>query len=545
MSAPSSLVEAHSEHTPSPRRRQSAVPALARVEAVRLLRHPAFLVAIALYLAPWLYDLAIGDPAHRFPVLHDASWSSQFLLLLPAAGVLLAANQAALRSQRHGAEEAYQVLVVDRVARAGAHLLSLVPAVLGALVLSALRIAYLAAQPGAAGEVRPLEVLAGPACVLLAGCAGVLASTITRSAAAAPLLIVGLAAVTVTAAVNDTAAWRWLSLIANQNENASPLPTPLIERPAGTHLLWLTCWAALLAVAALLVSRLRSPSPRGPVASRAVAVVALVGILVTGILQISAGSATMKDREAAYTRHPAAYQTCDTRAHITYCAFPDFTSRVGEWAQVTAGVLRNTPPTIATDSYAVRQRVFPSGAVVTSSEDPSALPPLADWAADDLAAGTPNAVTVDTDWSEGAAGGDRGSDAVLAFAASFAYRAVVGTVPDQPRLTMVCGARAMLVVWLAAQATPGTADALASLRRRSFGPLTLPLLGSAAGLAFEPQGQDLAFALVDHPPADLAERIIAGWDQLSAADTSAEQAADLLGIHLPTSPDDYSEIAGC
>jgi hypothetical protein len=176
----------------TPSRGRSAILALARVESVRLLRHPALPAATALYAAFWLYDLATGDRAHRFPVLQDESWFIHLPLLLVAAGVLLAANQGALRSHRNSTEPAYEVLVVGRPQRVYAHLLSLLPAVGLSLLLTVARIGYLSAQPGAVGEVRPWELLAGPLCVLLAGVVGVLLSTLATAGAIAPMALVGL-----------------------------------------------------------------------------------------------------------------------------------------------------------------------------------------------------------------------------------------------------------------------------------------------------------------------------------------------------------------
>lgn len=49
----------------------------------------------------------------------------------------------------------YDVLVVGRPRRVCAHLLSLLPAALFALLLTAGRIGYLAARAGAVGETRP------------------------------------------------------------------------------------------------------------------------------------------------------------------------------------------------------------------------------------------------------------------------------------------------------------------------------------------------------------------------------------------------------
>jgi hypothetical protein len=517
-------------------RGRSAVFALARVESVCLLRHPALLAATSLYAAFWISDLATGDDAHRFPVLQDESWFIHLPLLLVAAGVLLAANQGALRSHRNSTEPTYEVLVVGRAQRLCAHLLSLLPATLLSLLLTVARIGYLAGQPGAVGEVRPLELLAGPLCVLLAGVVGVLLSTFARSAAIAPMVLVGLGMLTFVGALNTGSEWRWLGLLAFENENAAPLPTVLVDRPAAAHLLWLVALTALLSAAAVLRA-----GGRGA-ALKAVAALALAGALAAGFTQTGGISPAAADKRVAFTEHPAAQQNCTTRNGITYCAFPGFEKWTEEWGKVTEGVLRYVPRDMARSGYAVRQRVFPAGG--TSSD--GVAPPLESWTHDDAAAGTPGAVTVGTDWSDGATGGDGRSDAVTGFAAEFAYRVVTGKVPDQPRLSMVCGARAVLVLWLAGEATPGTQDALRSMRDRTFGGgLSMPLLNSAAGFSFEPRAAAFAFDLIDHPAERSTAAITANWAELTAPGTSVDRAAELLGVKAPEAVAAADRVAGC
>ncbi|MEV0533083.1 ABC transporter permease [Kitasatospora sp. NPDC050463] len=519
---------------PGPRGRATVV-ALARVEAVRLLRHPAVLAALALYAGFWGYDLATGDAGNRFPVLQDASWSVHLPLLLLAAGVLLAANQGALRAHRNGTEPVYEVLVVDRARRVGAHLLATVPVVLLAALLTAARVGYLAARPGAAGEVRVLDVLAGPGCVLLAGAVGVLLAVLATAPAIAPLALVGLGMLTFAGAVNSSADWRWFGLVAVENENAAPLPASLVDRPAGAHLLWLAALTAVCAVAAVVRAGARGTG------WKVAGALALVVALVAGFLQLSGVAPDVAERRTAFTERPAAQQSCTTRSGISYCAFPGFEVWTGEWADVAEGVLRHVPQDAAHGPFAVRQRIFPAG----GSSSSGVAPPLKAWAADDAAAGTPGAVTVGTDWSDGAAGGDRRSDAVAGFAVQFAHRVVAGRVPDQPRLEMVCGARSVLVLWLAAEATDGTGDAMRSLRARSWGGISLPLLGSATGLSFEPRGATAAYELIGRPAEQTAAKVAEHWAELTAPGTSVARAAELLGIPAPAEDGDSAAVAGC
>ncbi|MFJ8044093.1 hypothetical protein ACIRBX_26685 [Kitasatospora sp. NPDC096147] len=517
-----------------PRGGPAAVAGLARVEALRLLRHPAVLAATALYAAFWLYDLVTGDAANRFPVLHDESWSLHLPMLLVAAGVLLAANQGALRAHRNGTESLFEVLTVDRARRTSAHLLAVLPAALLALLLTVVRIAYLAGRPGAAGEIRPWDLAAGPLCVLLAGVVGVLLAVLATSAAVAPMAVVGLGVLTFAGALNTGAGWRWLGLVALEDQNAASLPVVLTDRPAAWHVLWLTALALLLSAAAVLRT-----GGRGPWVT-AVTAVALAGTLTAGVVQTGGVSTEVADRKAEFTTHPAAHQTCEVDGNLTLCAFPDFEAWRSEWRAVGAGVLRETPATVAAAPYAVRQRVFPQG-----NGSSGVAAPLADWARDDAAAGLTAAVTVGTDWSDGAAAGDRQGDAVAEFATAFAYRVVTGGVPDQPKLSMVCGSRAVLVLALAGRATPGTKEALQSVRDRTFGGLSFPLLGSSSGLSFEPRAAKLAFTLVNRPTGGGAPAIAANWAELSAPGTSVDRAAELLGVPAPAALAEGEQVAGC
>ncbi|MFE3906341.1 hypothetical protein ACFXPY_40370 [Streptomyces sp. NPDC059153] len=135
---------------------------------------------------------------------------------------------------------------------------------------------------------------------------------------------------------------------------------------------------------------------------------------------------------------------------------------------------------------------------------------------------------------------------VVEFATGFAYRAVTDKVPDQPRLTMVCGARATLVLWLAGQATPGTREALRSTRERTFGGgISLPLLNSAAGLSFEPRAANFAFDLIDHPAKHNTAAVTANWAELTAPATTVDRAAQLLGVKAPPAIPEAGQVAGC
>lgn len=511
---------------------RAGVLALARVESVRLLRHPAVLGGFAAYLLLWGYAVLGGDGADRYPVLQDSSRFVQVPLLLPAAGVLLAANLGALRAHRHGVEPVFAVMGLGHRARTAAHLLAVVPAAVLSALLVCARIGYLAAQPGAVGTVQWAEVATGPAVVLFAGVLGVLTARLSSSPAAASLVLALLAVFTFLAAVQNTARWRWLAVVANENESAQPLPSDLLGRPAGAHLLWLTALAAACACGALLCGR-PDRAPEGPrrgvgalwTAAAVAAALALLG----GALQMRPASDALQRARAAATEHPAARQHCEKRRNVTYCAFEEFTPRAEQWDGVVRGVLARTPDDVAKAPYAVRQRIFRAG-VETGSSVPL---PYAAWDADDRRAGTLATVPVGTAWSAGSAGQDTESDAVAEFSVLFAYRAVTGAVPDTPRVDTVCGSRAVLTLWLAGQATAGSGAALRDLESRSTGGLTVLVLMSATGVGFDAPEVRFAQDLLAQPDDRIGARVRASWAELSAPDTTTDRAAQLLGVRAP------------
>ncbi|MFI9254511.1 ABC transporter permease [Streptomyces sp. NPDC053069] len=520
---------------PGPRptvRTRGAVAALARTEALRLLRHPAFLASVAAYLALWAYDLTLGADAQRYPVLQDSSRTGQPPLLLIAAGTLLAADFGVLRGRRHGVEPVYAVLVLGRRARAAAHLLALLPAVALAAALAVARILHLAALPGAVGTIDWAEVATGPAAVLFAGVLGVLLARLSGSLATASLTVAGLAVLTFVAAVQNTSGWRWLTLVAIEDEFAQPLPSVLLARPAGWHLLWLAALSAVCAAFALLRDE-RDTAPGAPSRTTGAlwtcAALAAVLAALAGALQLRPVPDDIARARTLATEHPAREQDCSTRGHVTYCAFPEFTGRIRQWDGVVRGILHRTPAQTADARYAVRQRLFHPGSQASSGQP---LPQAA-WDADDRRAHTPGAVPVGTWWSAGSAGADAESDAVAEFSALFAYRTVTGAPPHEPRIDTVCGSRAVLTLWLAGQATDETRAALRDLASRTTGGLSLLVLDSSTGLAFDARESTYAVDLLKRPADDIGAKVRAAWSELTAPDTTTDRAATLLGVPAP------------
>jgi hypothetical protein len=170
---------------------------------------------------------------------------------------------------------------------------------------------------------------------------------------------------------------------------------------------------------------------------------------------------------------------------------------------------------------AVRQRVF-------LLKDNGVLPsaPTGQWRADDAAAGTPDAVSVGTRW------GDSRSAAQLA--ALVAYRLIVGTGPTAD--PTVCGARGVLVGWLAGQASAHANTGLRKLAADHRGGgegVFIDEVQSTSGIQIPDRELAFALALLDRPADEIGARVQQSWDELTAPGTTVDRAAVILGVPAP------------
>jgi hypothetical protein len=497
---------------------RGAVLALARVEAARLL-HPLVRLALALYLVWTLWrGLHTAGP----PVLQDVDRGTQSDMQLLGLVTLVLANLAALRSHRHDTEAHFAVLVLRPRQRTAAHLLSVLPMGVLAAVIVAARFGSASARPGAVGHGSVFELASGPAAVLLLGGAGVLLARLSSSSFTAPIAVLVLIAI-VYVFVNQGPAWaRWL-LPVRVEDGADPLPSSLLGRPAGWHVLYLLAFAVLLGAAAVLRSGGRAAAVRAT---------ALGALVVTAGAAVAQGMAPADSVVAARqraTERPAGTQSCRAIGPTTYCSFPEFAPWAGRWDAVVRRVRALVPGDAGREPLTVRQHVYaeagPSG---LDGADP-VPPPAGSWPADDRAAGTPGAVTV------GTAPGGSADELVLATGA--AYALVTGRTPGDAGRGAMCDGRGVLVLWLAAEATSRTGDDLASAVSRVDGGGVLvesPAHGTGESvLRLRDQGFAVVRALLDRPRADVERRVGASWAELSAPGTSTGRAARLLGVRAP------------
>ncbi|MBM0206510.1 hypothetical protein JNW90_28540 [Micromonospora sp. STR1s_5] len=405
---------------PSTDGRRQALLALARFEAVRMLRHPLTIAAALLFLGPWLWGWLPGS-ANRYPALPDELITIQ-LLTLPILGgsALIVANLVTLRAHRHKVDVSYDVLVLPPAWRVGGFLLALLSLAGLSLLLVGIRVGLSAMLPGAAGSVDVATLVTPPALTLLLGAVGVLCGVLIRSVLIAPLavlLVLVLEYVAIMPSIIET-GWRFL-LPVYASEFSVPVPAGVSDRPAARHLAYLVGITLLLATAVLARANARRP-------------VVAAGLSVGLILAVGGGLAQSRpDPDMAAARatvedRPASIQSCVTRTDVTYCFFDGFGGYVSGWDSVVTSVRAVVPDSAASAGppLAVRQRtsldeISWQGRSGSIAED---LRVVAGWKAADAAAGTPEAVQVGTQW------GDDRSSAVLA--AGVAYRLMAAEAYD-------------------------------------------------------------------------------------------------------------------
>jgi hypothetical protein len=482
-----------------------AVSALARVEARRLLLHPLVLAALVAYLTFLLWPGSV--PENDYPVLQDIDRETQLGQVLLGLAVMIAANLAVLRSHRHGTDEYFGVLVLEPWQRTCAHVISVLPTVLVGTLIVAGQFTAAALKPGAVGHGSVFELLTGSLLILLPAVLGVLLGRVVRSAFVAPLVAVTfLAGTFVFAASWGTVAWlRGMAPVVFDG-GARPLPSDLLGRPAGWHALYLLALSVLAAAGAV-----RASGGRGRVV-QATALGALGAVVAAVVFQGMAPSDAVREAREVATRDPAAVQECERRGVTTYCAFPEFTPWIDEWARVAdkARSLAGEPE--RTRALTVRQKV-------AALDGPSGIA--------ELSPAAPGELTASTAW---------GGKLELEFAASVARGLVVG---DERYRGAHCDARGVLMVWLAVRATRN-GEAMFAMTGDNF---NSPGMIQAPVTAISLRGREYAVIqrLLAEPQGEVERRVKTSWAELSTPGTTTDRAATLLGVTAPAQTADDRE----
>jgi hypothetical protein len=524
---------------PAGGRSHRAMLALAMVESRRLLRHPAVLAAAA-----FSAGLLWASGHHIVPVLSRSDIATQIPLAPLAAAALLATNLAALRAHRDGADDLYGATRLSVASRTLAHLGSVLALVaLGAALVGA-DLAWLARVPGRSGAPNPAELATGPALIALFGCLGVLLGRVRRSVTVAPLALAGLAvgsfALNLPGFNERAVAWLGALVVVH----GDPWPAALLGRPAAWHLAYLLGGAAAtgaLAVAlAVWRGQARALAGRRAHAVTATVLAAVLAVTVTAaVAQTRPPSAAVAARRVAAAGRPAAKQVCGRRGPAVYCVFPGFQPQISLWEPVVRAVLASVPPAVTAGApVVVAQRIDLGG--MTLSQLALAL------AQRKAFRGQPVA-PVGTAW--GRSGRTLGASQ-LRLAGAIAARIVGLPAPELPQLppTQVgevqlgrpaVDARAVVALWLAAQAGPQAAAEL----RRSMGQMGIVGdVGEAFKLTDQADWDDpawggregqYALALLDRPAGQVRETLRRNWALLTSPATTLARLAEVFGLQPP------------
>ncbi|WP_328872297.1 ABC transporter permease [Streptomyces sp. NBC_00287] len=490
-----------------PRDSWASVFTLARFEARRLLLSPPVLVAFAVYIA-WIVWQTL-DSYDGFPALQDADRDTQSSPLLVGLAVLLSVNLAVLRSRRRDTDRHFDVLVVTTWRRTVAHVLSVVPAVLLTAVCVGVQFGWEALKPGAVGHGSPGELLVGPLTVLLFGTLGVLLARVLKSAFVGPLLVVFFLFFLVLGVAPGGAesGTRWLHPVVGESSSET-LPSDLLGRPAAWHALYLLGLGLAVGVLAVLAGGGRRLKTVYAALGGAMALV-----LVGAVAQSGGEPASLTAAREKATVDPE--QTCVQRGRSTYCAYPEWTPRVGTWAQVVDEVAELAGGTAHEQRLLVRQRVE---ARYGLSGD-GALQPLS----------TAHEVTVGTRW-----GGNR----VPEFSSAVAAVLVAGSEQAGSEL---CDGRMVTVMWLALGWQDQPMDALRKVRLDDSVSGSAIVLQPTDPLSMSAAQTDVVRTLLTRPRGEVTAQVKAHWPELTAPGVTTAQAAELLGVKGITEKDGCQE----
>ncbi|MPV50658.1 hypothetical protein GCG21_11710 [Pseudactinotalea sp. HY160] len=479
---------------------------------------------MALITIPWVLDLFNGS-ATSFRVLSHESANIQLPLLVLAAAAYLVTHQATIRPYRTGAILSEGAMPLPHWARslaAGMGLLSF--AVLGMLLAMA-RLTMFSLSEGAAGSLAIFEVLTVPAFVVAAGAIGMLIGRALRSAVAGILLFAVLAGGVIAAFYTASSA-SWLSLMVPLDPlDPGVLPSSLIDRPAGWHLLWLATLIVVVLVAALLIDRL--PAKVGA----PVLAIALAGATVAGAMQSQGPSPSVLGERAGVFLNPADLQNCRTIGIDRFCSFPEFESRIPAWKDVVDGVRSAVPTELtAQGSIAVRQSLD----AVNGPMDSQGSLPLAVWAREGPLDEALATIPAPMSWAATGDGRLEEHD-VLSFAVDVSATMVEGVPePSDHTIVALCDAPAFLVLWGAARADQSTEAAFGGfLGSSQGGAVWTTTVRSSAGYSFSPSEVDLVAQLLAQP-RDVADQAVASLgESLTNLDADIMEVAHLLNMPAP------------
>lgn len=548
---PAPLIGAAREHG----RALPVALAAGRVEARKLLRHPASIVGAVLALA-----IPVVATWNDMPVLNRYDALTNESLIPFGVGVLVAAHLGTMRARRHRTTELFDSLAATDATMTAAHLIAVGFAAGFALLLVAGELAFMLAIGGVTAP-RPEVVMIGPALVAFAGAFGVALGRWAPRLFAAPLGLTGIvAACTVLMASNSADGKAWLSLwVVSDALNGTV--SELSLRPYGWRLLYITGLAVVAAAIAFTRHR------RQRIAALGLALTAMTGTAFAGYQEMKLVPRSERRVLAAQAVEGYGDRSCREHASIRYCTFRGYEDWIDRWREPIEGALAATPTEARPDDL----RIIQSPSDNENWDQRANIILVRHFRRErrkaELASGT--VINPSLHWGRNSAEG-RSELALALLTAAHAtgidthFRLTEADVAqfDHPRrhglrvgrLQQQCYSleqgRAIVALWLAAQATDGTRAAFTGAAAEI--PYIVDPDDAKADDYFSPEQWTLseytaesagvwevgwgtrettyANSLLVRDDAEVRATIAANWDRLVDPATTSDEAAALLGL---------------
>ena len=551
-----------------------------------MLRHPVMWVGALLSLVIFGFFTW-----HAAPVLHRDDVFMAAAMLPLAAATLIVANLAVSRATRNATDELYETTSSSPGLRIVGHIASLAYAVALALALIGVMFAYLFLD-APVGTARIAEIAVGPLTVVLFGVIGVTIGRWNPHPALGPMAVVVAGALQYMLIQPIVGALATNSTVRNPSGWLAPwvpmsmtgeVPSELVIRPAGWHLLYLT--GIILIFSATALTRRGSRARLLPLflAGAAAFVLGTVG-------QLTPASASQRAELVALMEHPEDHQVCEERNGVTYCAYPAYIGWIDRWAAPIEGALEQIPIADRPDDLTVRQSFgsYFEGPVDVPEEVLRRAFRIKQRGGPDDGPGT--TIWTGVRWGRGATEGGFAiglalavsmdaldfpatrSEMVLAQDESRRFREIVVPMIDRKfrakamrmskpgrreySCTASLQARTLAAVWIAAQSTPATRAAVKSAaadqpyglsiyevngkRRASYVGPFLPLYPEIPPpmwdrVTFGDAEFHYAARLLDRPDDEVGEMLRSQWERLEDPTTLTSTILDDLDLTPLTS----------
>lgn len=499
---------------------------LARAEMRQLVRHPAFLIGIA--VTPLMLFASTSEEA----VWAGLSPAISLAFVPLAWTVIVAADLRVLRPRRTAVDELFSAAPAPQPVRTAGSLFMAVPAaaVAAAFTVGTVVFLLLSDPPG---SVNVGDVAVGP--LLVAGGA-VVGVAVARFI---PRPVFGFAAAFAVSFIQarffELEAWPWyrteadpFRFLAFHVEPTSLRVDALEVRPSAWHLVYLVALIAMMACVALA----HSGVPRRLSVALAIAVFVVVG---TGWIQTRPPSSARVAEMISYLTTPREHQSCTAAGPTTLCAFPESQDRVDDWVERVGAVRALLPGSLSERRLDVIDRL----PTVVGNSGCGPAPAL-----ESLPPRVVAAVGADDAWpADGALHpgtnywpcSSRGTNEL--FTAVQVGSWAVGLPPSPHGADVRCSAqgqaRGVVALWLGGAATPSSSTSYKEiLVEFPSGPITFagwsepPMFGAV----FHADDMRLARALLALPVEQVRAGVSAEWARLTNPATPSSAVADMFGV---------------